>query len=218
MFGEKEGDISMNTTSQAPSLTETMKEWHQALAYEIKHWKTIGGSKLSIINGHFLYTDYESTVYVFQLISEVSLPDGTPIRIEFDGEEATGEVLSVHGLEIELKLNDYIQGEIREAILYSEPWQLLEQLQERLKEIRKDKQKRQRVKRLLDGKSTPKHIEKMKNPKNELAYRSFYNPTHMFGAHREQENLIIYHVLFQRTIKKENQYLYLLIVMQRLMY
>ncbi len=34
------------------------------------------------------------------------------------------EVLSVHGLEIELKLNDYIQGEIREAVLYSEPWQL----------------------------------------------------------------------------------------------
>ncbi|WP_142309218.1 AAA domain-containing protein [Bacillus pseudomycoides] len=177
MFGKKEGDNSMNTTLQTPSLTETMKEWHQALAYEIKHWKTIGGSKLSIINGRFLYTNYESTVYVFQLISEVSLPDGTPIRIEFDGEEATGEVLSVHGLEIELKLNDYIQGEIREASLYSEPWQLLEKLQERLKEVRKDKQKRQRVKRLLDGKSAPKHIEKMKNPKNELAYRSFYNPT-----------------------------------------
>lgn len=53
MFGKKEGDNSMNTTLQTPSLTETMKEWHQALAYEIKHWKTIGGSKLSIINGHF---------------------------------------------------------------------------------------------------------------------------------------------------------------------
>ncbi|EMA6344922.1 AAA domain-containing protein [Bacillus cytotoxicus] len=177
MFGEKEGDDFMNTTSQTPSLTETMKEWHQALAYEIKHWKTIGGSKISIINGRFLYTDYENTVYVFQLISEVSLPEGSPIRIEFDGEEATGEVLSVHGLEIELKLNDYIQGEIREAVLYSEPWQLLEQLQERLKEARKEKQKRQRIRRLLDGTSTPKHIEKMKNPKNELAYRAFYNAT-----------------------------------------
>ncbi len=83
---------------------------------KLKHWKTIGGSKISIMNGRFLYTDYESTVYVFQLISEVSLPEGSPIRIEFDGEEATGEVLSVHGLEIELKLNDYIQGEIREAV------------------------------------------------------------------------------------------------------
>ncbi|WP_219914056.1 AAA domain-containing protein, partial [Bacillus paranthracis] len=177
MFGEKEGDYTMNTPTQTPSLSETMKEWHYALAYEIKHWKTIGGSKISIMNGRFLYTDYESTVYVFQLISEVSLPEGSPIRIEFDGEEATGEVLSVHGLEIELKLNDYIQGEIREAVLYSEPWQLLEQLQERLKEARKDKLKRNRIKRLVDGTSSPKHIEKMKNPKNELAYRSFYNPT-----------------------------------------
>ena len=67
------------------------EEWHYALAYEIKHWKTIGGSKISIMNGRFLYTDYESTVYVFQLISEVSLPEGSPIRIEFDGEEATGK-------------------------------------------------------------------------------------------------------------------------------
>ena len=53
MFGEKEGDYTMNTTTQTPSLSETMKEWHYALAYEIKHWKTIGGSKISIMNGRF---------------------------------------------------------------------------------------------------------------------------------------------------------------------
>ena len=40
-------------TYQTPSLSETMKEWHYALAYEIKHWKTIGGSKISIMNGRF---------------------------------------------------------------------------------------------------------------------------------------------------------------------
>lgn len=53
MFGEKEGDYTMNTPTQTPSLSETMKEWHYALAYEIKHWKTIGGSKISIMNGRF---------------------------------------------------------------------------------------------------------------------------------------------------------------------
>ena len=88
-----------------------------------------------------------------------------------------------------MKLNDYIQGEIREAVLYSEPWQLLEQLQERLKEARKDKLKRNRIKRLVDGTSSPKHIEKMKNPKNELAYRSFYNPTTYVWDHRNREVL-----------------------------
>ena len=140
-------------------------------------------------------------MYVFQLISEVSLPEGSPIRIEFDGEEATGEVLSVHGLEIELKLNDYIQGEIREAVLYSEPWQLLEQLQERLKEARKDKLKRNRIKRLVDGTSSPKHIEKMKNPKNELAYRSFYNPTTYVWGPPGTGSRTIYHVLFRLITK-----------------
>lgn len=137
----------------------------------------------------FLYTDYESTVYVFQLISEVSLPEGSPIRIEFDGEEATGEVLSVHGLEIELKLNDYIQGEIREAVLYSEPWQLLEQLQERLKEARKDKLKRNHIKRLVDGTSSPKHIEKMKNPKMNWHIARFIIRQRTYGDRREQEVL-----------------------------
>ena len=175
MFGEKEGDYTMNIPTQTPSLSETMKEWHYALAYEIKHWKTIGGSKISIMNGRFYIQIMRIQCMYFSLFRK-SLPEGSPIRIEFDG-EATGEVLSVHGLEIELKLNDYIQGEIREAVLYSEPWQLLEQLQERLKEARKDKLKRNRIKRLVDGTSSPKHIEKMKNPKNELAYRSFYNPT-----------------------------------------
>ena len=53
---------------------------------------------------------------------------------------------------------------------------MLEQLQERLKEARKDKLKRNRIKRLVDGTSSPKHIEEDENPKNELAYRSFYNP------------------------------------------
>lgn len=53
MFGEKEGDYTMNIPTQTPSLSETMKEWHYALAYEIKHWKTIGGSKISIMNGRF---------------------------------------------------------------------------------------------------------------------------------------------------------------------
>ena len=111
--------------------------------------------------------------------------------------------MSVHGLEIELKLNDYIQGEIREAVLYSEPWQLLEQLQERLKEARKDKLKRNRIKRLVDGTSSPKHIEKMKNPKMNwhivrfiIRQRTYvtagtgksYNLSRIISAHYQKEN------------------------------
>ena len=64
MFGEKEGDYTMNTPTQTPSLSETMKEWHYALAYEIKHWKTIGGSKISIMNGRF-YIQIMKTQYMY---------------------------------------------------------------------------------------------------------------------------------------------------------
>ena len=113
------------------------------------------------------------------------------------------EVLSVHGLEIELKLNDYIQGEIRESVLYSEPWQLLEQLQERLKEARKDKLKRNRIKRLVDGTSSPKHIEKMKNPKMNWRIARFIIRQRTYGDRREQGSLTIYHVLFRPIIKRK---------------
>ena len=107
-----------------------------------------------------------------------------------------------------MKLNDYIQGEIREAVLYSEPWQLLEQLQERLKEARKDKLKRNRIKRLVDGTSSPKHIEKMKNPKNELAYRSFYNPTtYVWGPPGTGKSYNLSRII-SAHYQKENRYLY----------
>ncbi len=69
---EKEGDYTMNTPTQTPSLSETMKEWHYALAYEIKHWKTIGGSKISIMNGRFYIQIMRIQYTYFQLISEVS--------------------------------------------------------------------------------------------------------------------------------------------------
>lgn len=42
-----------------------MKEWYYVLVYEIKYWKMIGGSKIFIMNGCFLYIDYENIVYVF---------------------------------------------------------------------------------------------------------------------------------------------------------
>ena len=101
--------------------------------------------------------------------------------------------MSVHGLEIELKLNDYIQGEIREAVLYSEPWQLLEQLQERLKEARKDKLKRNRIKRLVDGTSSPKHIEKMKNPKMNWHIVRFIIRQRTYAGNREVLQFITYY-------------------------
>ena len=52
---------------------------HYALAYEIKHWKTIGGSKISIMNGRFIYTDYESIC--ISAYFEVSLPEGSPFEL-----------------------------------------------------------------------------------------------------------------------------------------
>ena len=72
-----------------------------------------------------------------------------------------------------------------------------------LKEARKDKLKRNRIKRLVDGTSSPKHIEKMKNPKMNWRIARFTIRQHTYGDHLEQGSLTIYHVLFRLIIKRK---------------
>jgi hypothetical protein len=66
---------------------------------------------------------------------------------------------------------------IPEAYLFHDPWELLEQLIQRLDEIKKNKRKRLRVKKLLDPSMTAKHpADKISSNVHELILRSKYNP------------------------------------------
>ncbi|MEW9053059.1 MAG: AAA domain-containing protein [Neobacillus sp.] len=144
---------------------------------EVKYLKEQGGTLYSIINGKFLYRDAATSVYLFTLVSEVFFPDGTPVRIELGSNSVYGEILSVEGFEIELKVESFIGEEIKQAKMYSEPWQLLVELSNRMEEIKGSEIKRNRVKYLLNGKAKTKHEEKSKAKGKELLYRSFYNQT-----------------------------------------
>ncbi|MBP0725869.1 AAA family ATPase [Bacillus sp. RG28] len=160
------------------NINAIIEEWQIALESEKDFLKYNGGTKHILVNGTPLYELGKNTVCLFTLYSELFVSEGTPVRVKIGTVDYQGEVLSLKGLQIEIKINETFKTKIPYAELYSEPWELLDQLCERLEEIKDYRKKLERVKRLLNGDAPCKHVSKMKKrSKNELLYRSFYNAT-----------------------------------------
>ncbi len=159
-----------------------IKEWQQALQNEISYLKKFGGSRYIVTNGRLLSKDEHSSYY-FDTASSLRVPVGSGIKLEWGGLTSTGRVLSSEGKGVILSIEQYFGDLIPEALLLHDPWELLEQLIERFDEIKKSKQKRTRMKRLMDPSMEAKHpTDKMKSPVHELTLRSKYNPvTYVWG-------------------------------------
>lgn len=153
-----------------------MNEWQLALMQEINHLKKFGGSRFSVTNGRLLSTD-GSYSYYFDTATSLRIPVGSTIQLEWGKMKSRGRVLSAEGRGIILALEQNFGDLILDAYLLHDPWELLEQLIERLDEIKKSKLKRLRVKRLMNPSMDTKHPEeKIKNNIHELVLRSKYNP------------------------------------------
>ena len=159
---------------------ELIKEWQNALEAERNYLKFHGGRGHLLTRGTPLYEIGQSTVVLFTVYSEVFVPDGTPVRIKIENQDYQGEILSSKGLQLEIKINENLKSNIPYAELFSEPWELLDQLIERLDEIKDYRDKQKRIMRLMNANAKPKHLEKLKQGSSiqkECIYRSFYNPT-----------------------------------------
>ncbi|WML43456.1 AAA domain-containing protein [Neobacillus sp. PS3-40] len=153
-----------------------IKEWQQALQNEIIHLKKYGGNKFIVSNGRLLSNDGLFTYY-FDTTVSVRIPVGSQIRLEWGSMKQKGRMLSSEGKGIMIALEQSFGDLISEAYLFHDPWELLEQLIQRFDEIKKNKQKRLRVKRVMDPSMQAKHpIEKIKSNVHELLLRSKYNP------------------------------------------
>lgn len=153
-----------------------IKEWQQALQNEISYLKKYGGNKERVTNGHLLTKD-EMFTYYFDTSGSQRIPVGSAIRLEWGGLKTKGRVLSSEGKGVILALEKNLGDLISDAFLIHDPWELLEQLIERFDEIKKNKTKRLRVKRLMDPSVDAKHpTEKIKSNVHELILRSKYNP------------------------------------------
>ncbi|MEH7415397.1 AAA domain-containing protein [Neobacillus drentensis] len=153
-----------------------IKEWQQALQNEINYLKKFGSNKYMVSNGRLLSND-GSFSYYFETSISLRIPIGSAIRLEWGGMSQNGRILSSEGIGVIVALEQSFGDLITEATLFHDPWELLEQLIERLDEIKKDKQKRLRVKKLMDPSMPATHpVEKIKSTVHELVLRSKYNP------------------------------------------
>ncbi|WP_284036906.1 AAA domain-containing protein [Neobacillus sp. 114] len=153
-----------------------LKEWQQALLNEINHLKKYGGSRYIVTNGRLLSND-DAYSYYFDTAIPLRIPVGSTIKLEWGAMKSSGKVLSSEGRGVILALEQSFGDLISDAFLLHDPWELLEQLIERLDEIKKNKQKRLRVKRLMNPSMETKHpADKIKSNVHEVVLRSKYNP------------------------------------------
>ncbi|SFC69558.1 Superfamily I DNA and/or RNA helicase [Bacillus sp. OV322] len=161
---------------------EYIKEWQQALDYEISHLKKFGSTKYRVFSGRLLTAESGFTYYFDSNVS-LKIPVGTIVKLERGKEKSEGRILSSEGKSIILTFERNLGELIGEANLLHDPWELLEQLIERLQESKKNKTKRLRIKRLMNPSMPAKHPEgKTKSSVEELYLRSKYNPvTYVWG-------------------------------------
>ncbi|OIJ22192.1 DNA helicase [Anaerobacillus alkalidiazotrophicus] len=156
---------------------EYLKEWQQALYIEINHLKKYGSTKYTLKNGHLVLSDKGFTYY-FETSVPISIPVGSSICLQWKNRRVEGRMLSSEGNNLLLSLEQSLGDLIDEAILYHDPWELLEELIDRIDECKKSKKKRSRIKQLMEPTEEPKHpLDKLKTNSHELFYRSKYNPT-----------------------------------------
>lgn len=153
-----------------------IKEWQQALQNEINYLKKYGSNKFKVTNGRLLTNDGAFTYY-FDTAFPLRIPIGASIRLEWGNTRQNGRVLSSEGRGVVISLEQSFGDLIQEADLFHDPWELLEQLIERFDEIKRKKQKRLRIKKLMDPSMPAKHpVSKIKSNVHELVLRSKYNP------------------------------------------
>jgi len=107
-------------------------EFHQALSDEIKCIRKKGSQKTIVTDGHYLGASSNKHLYSFTADTEIRLPDDTKIDVEIDKRKYEGTLISIEGFDLIIALDQKNGNHIPLAKISTEPWFLLETLQERL--------------------------------------------------------------------------------------
>ncbi|WP_404450329.1 AAA domain-containing protein [Sutcliffiella horikoshii] len=181
-----------------------INEWKKALQAEIQHLKRFGSTKYLINNGHLISTDKGFT-YFFETYSSVRIPVGSQAKLEWGGIKSEGKILSSEGKNVIISFEQSLGDLITEAYLFHDPWELLDQLIQRLDELKKSKKKRSRIKRLMHPEMKPKHPTNIiKSSVHELILRSKYNPvTFVWGPPGTGKTYTLARVAANKYFKKK---------------
>lgn len=108
------------------------RKFHLALDGEIKQMRKQGGQTTSITDGRRLGIRNGKHLYTFNLDSEIKLPDDTPVDIIYQQARYPGILITSEGFDLLLAIDRNIGDTVAQARITTEPWFLLEKLQERL--------------------------------------------------------------------------------------
>ncbi|RIW38396.1 DNA helicase [Bacillus salacetis] len=160
-----------------------IQQWKTALIAEIQQLKEIDSRGISIIKGQYLGTGEGGSVYWLVMAFPASLFQGSPVIFEYRGKKHEGRVLSSDAGDVIVELDSDLGEETGRGVLHNEPWDLLNQLIDRLTEIEEDSWKLRIVERVMNpGEKTYHPADKVKNLVHEAVLRSKYNPvTYIWG-------------------------------------
>ncbi|MGM9922914.1 MAG: DEAD/DEAH box helicase [Bacillus sp. (in: firmicutes)] len=181
-----------------------IKEWQEALNTEIGYLKKYGSKKYMLFNGRLL-SGVEDYTYYFESKQSMVIPVGSLVKVEYGNLTEEGRVLSSEGKGMIITLENTIGDLISQAYIMYDPWQLLDELASRLDEIKKSKNKRARIKRLMNPTMPAKHplLEQASNVK-ELFVRSKYNPvTFVWGPPGTGKTYTLARVAANKYLKKQ---------------
>lgn len=127
------------------SITQYFPQFTRALSDEIAAAKALGGRKVPLTNGRYIGPRGDDHIYSFTTDAELKFPDDSPIELEVKQKNIKGYILSISQYDLILSLMDYVGDTVPFARMSTEPWFLLQKLQERLEEIRVRAQSRDYV-------------------------------------------------------------------------
>lgn len=108
------------------------RKFHAALDAEITQLRKQGGQTTSITDGRRLGVWNGKHQYSFNLDSELKLPDDTPIDVIYQRTRHPGTLITSEGFDVLIAIDRSIGDTVAQARISTEPWFLLEKLQERL--------------------------------------------------------------------------------------
>lgn len=181
-----------------------IKVWQKALKAEIQHLKKEGSTKYRLLKGR-LFSKGNTYIYFFDTPSIIKVPVGSTVRIEWGKKLADGRVLSSEGYSIIVELKENLGSVLSESFLLYDPWELLDQLFQRLEAMKENKRKRGRIKKLMDPSMPAKHpTDNIKSNVHELILRSKYNPvTFVWGPPGTGKTYTLARVVANKYVKDQ---------------
>lgn len=114
----------------------SLEEYVTALKKEVLFLKNSGGKKYKITNGVRLLAGKEGYCYLFEMESELYLPDDTPISLETNAAiHAVGSVLHCEDFQILIIVDKDLGEKVYYSYVSVEPWKLLVAQEECIRSI-----------------------------------------------------------------------------------